>query len=494
MQIIDNSLLTVSKTFSPRWWVLQIISYLPVIMLGLWLIFQSHSITTLDQGDYSRAIAPFLNGPADGAEYRHWEKPTMEWKYREPFALSKIDNSASLYFTLNAYAQQWVRASFSLPLLGIASKIITLVLLIILARRIANACAWGLVATNLIAMALAMAYFMAHNVYLFNSLYQEHVFWLGLPVLLIGLLDASRWRSTAWILLGATLCGLAKNQFFYIPVLVLILHVLWSWQQGKAQNTTLLVGLFLVQLFCAIPLLNNPYRALNFYHATYYGSYILAAPQTQKQLDIAPQTQRCIGSDRWGMVLAGKEGNEAGPTITSCFDEVHLSTFDVLRPYVLEPSLLWKMWRFSKPALWTAQPFHNLPTHPYIITPQGLNAQGEPYPFPADQALLGYSSWREQHLTQRVQSISLLALFFATVLLFWKRLGPLPLVIFFLTALLWSQIAIALIGEGFRDLGKHYAAAQLSYDLLVVLLGVSILAMLTTLMSTLWRKTMGSHQ
>jgi hypothetical protein len=487
MYFIDGSLFTTVKRYSPKWWVLQIAGYLPIIVLGAWLIFQSASITTLDQGDYSRAIAPFLNGPADSGEYRHWEKPTMEWKYREPFALSKIDNSASLYFSLNAYAQQWVRASFSLPLLGIASKIITLVLLTILARRIATVCAWSLLGTNLIAMTLAMAYFMAHNVYLFNSLYQEHVFWLGLPVLLTGLLDTSRWRSTVWILVGATICGAAKTQFFYIPLLVLILQVLWSWQQGKSQNKTLIVGLFLAQIICAIPLLNNPYRALNFYHATYYGSYILASPQTQKQLDMAPQTERCIGSDRWGAVLSGKEGNESGPTITSCFDAVYLSTLDVLRPYLLEPSLLWKMWRFSKPALWTAQPFHNLPTHPYIITPQGLNAQGEPYPFPADQALLGYSSWREQHLTQRVQSISLLALLIASVLAFWKRLGRLPLVILFLTALLWSQIAIALMGEGFRDLGKHYAAAQLSYDLLVVLLGVSFLALFTTLMSTIWR-------
>jgi hypothetical protein len=486
---LANLILTAPKRHSLKWWILQIAGYLPIIVLGAWLTFQSLSLTTLDQGDYSRAIAPILTGPADGGQYRHWEKPTMEWQFRAPFALGKIDNSASLYFTLNAYAQQWVRTSFSLPVLGISSKIITLVLLIILAKRIATICAWGLLGTNLIAMALAIAYFMAHNVYLFNSLYQEHAFWLGLPVLLAGLLDRSPWRSTAWIIVGATICGAAKTQFFYIPLLVSILQVLWSWWQGKPQNKSLLAGLLVAQILCTIPLLNNPFRALNFYHATYFGSYILASPQTQKQLDIAPQTERCIGSDRWGMVLAGKEGNEAGPTITSCFDAVHLSTLDVLRPYVLEPSLLWKMWRFSKPALWTAQPFHNLPTHPYVITPQGLNTKGEPYPFPANQVLIGYSSWREQHLTQRVQSISLLALILASVLAYWKLLGRLPLVIIFLTALLWSQIAIALMGEGFRDLGKHYAAAQLCFDLLVALLGISVLA----LISNCWRKFITPH-
>jgi hypothetical protein len=188
-------------------------------------------------------------------------------------------------------------------------------------------------------------------------------------------------------------------------------------------------------------------------------------------------------------VLAGKEGNEAGPTITSCFDAVHLSTLDVLRPYVLEPGLLWKMWRFSKPALWTAKPFHNLPTHPYIITPQGLNAQGEPYPFPVDQVLLGYSNWREENLTQRVQSISMVALLVAALLAYWRLLGSIPMVIVFLTAVLWSQIAIALMGEGFRDLGKHYAAAQLCFDLLVALLGISILA----LISNFWRKFITPH-
>ena len=477
---------------SGKWWIFHITTYLPIILVGIWLIVQSLSITTLDQGDYSRAISPFLTGPADGAEYRHWEKPTMEWQFRSPFALSQIDNSATGYFTLNAYAQQWVRATFSLPLLGLTSKVITLLLLIILARRIAAQCSWGLLGTNLIAIALAIAYFMAHNVYLLNSFYQEHVFWLGLPILLAGLLDTARWRSSIWILVGATLCGLAKTQFFYIPLLVLILQVLWSWWQKKLQQPFLIVGLLMVQILCTIPLLTNPYRALNFYHATYYGSYFLASPQTRAQLAITPNTERCIGSDRWGMVLSGKEGNEAGPTISSCFDDVHLTTYDVLRPYVLEPSLLWKMWRFSKPALWTAQPFHNLPNHPYVITPLGLNAQGEPYPFPVDQALLGYSSWREQHLTQRVQSVSLLALCLAGILFFFKRLGQLPLAIFFLTALLWSQIAIALMGEGFRDLGKHYAAAQLSYDLLVVVLGVSILMMLTALVRGVWHKIFAS--
>lgn len=474
-------------------WIKQICFYLLFISFGGWLIYQSWDLTTLDQGDYSRAISPFLNGPADGAEYRHWEKPTMDWQFRSPFALSQIDNSATGYFTLNAYAQQWVRATFSLPLLGLTSKVITLLLLIILARRIATQCSWGLFGTNLIAIALAVAYFMAHNVYLMNSLYQEHVFWLGLPVLLAGLLDSSRWRSIVWIIAGALICGAAKTQFFYIPLLVLILQVLWSWWQAKTQNKPLIIGLLVAQAICTIPLLSNPYRALNFYHATYYGSYILASPQTQKQLSMAPQTERCIGSDRWGVVLGGKEGNEAGPTIDSCFDVVHLTTLDVLRPYVLEPSLLWKMWRFAKPALWTAKPFHNLPTHPYIITPQGLNAQGEPYPFPADQVLLGYSAWRDQHLTQRVQSISLLALFLAGVLAFWKRLGHLPLVIVFVTALLWSQIAIALMGEGFRDLGKHFAAAQLSYDLLIVLLGVSFLALCINLISAFWCKTISPH-
>jgi len=62
-------------------------------------------------------------------------------------------------------------------------------------------------------------------------------------------------------------------------------------------------------------------------------------------------------------------------------------------------------------------------------------------------------------------------------------------VIFFVTALLWSQISIALLGEGFRDLGKHFAAAQLSYDLLAVLLGISLLA----LISSFWRKTIAAQ-
>ena len=66
----------------------------------------------------------------------------------------------------------------------------------------------------------------------------------------------------------------------------------------------------------------------------------------------------------------------------------------------------------------------------------------------------------------------------------FKRLGKVPILILFLLLLLWSQIAIALIGEGFRDLGKHFAAAGLSYDLLLIITGLSFAALLLQLISS----------
>ena len=455
------------------------------LALGAWLIAQSQIITTLDQGDYDRAISPFINGAVE-ANYRHWEKPAMEWRLREPLApLLESTNTASGYFMLNAYAQGLVRSTFSLPLLSITSKVLLLGLLALLARAIGGEMRWGLLIQGLVFALLAVVFFMAHNIYLLQSFYQEHVFWLGLPLLLFGLLEShrthSRW-SEVWIIIGATLCGAAKTQFFYLPFLVLMVQWANNRWDGKRTKSLVIVGLVIAQGLCTLPLLSNPFRALNYYHATYYGSYLAASPQTRAELQIPAQTEGCIGSDRWGVVLTGKNGDERGKTIPSCFDAVKLTTLDVIRPYLIEPAILWRMWRFAEPALWTSQPFHNIRTHPYPITPAGLDASGVPYPFPERHPLVKLSAWRERFATHQVEAASLLSLALIALLL-WRRITGLAFTMLFLVALMWSQIALALIGEGYRDLGKHFAAAQLSYDLLLVWMALAVLGLAISFLS-----------
>ena len=462
------------------------------LALGAWLIAQSHIITTLDQGDFERAINPFLKGAVE-PNYRHWEKPALEWNFREPLApLLESTNSASAYFTLNGYAQGLLRSTFSLPILSITSKVLLLGLLALLARAIGRELRLGILSQGLVFVLLAVVFFMAHNVYLLQSFYQEHVFWLGLPALLFGLLDSRRAHSrfsAGWIILGAMVCGAAKTQFFYLPLLVLIVQWAKNRWDGKSTGALMIVGLLIAQGLCILPLLSNPYRALNYYHATYYGSYLAASPQTRAELHIPAQTQGCIGSDRWGVVLTGDYGDKRGKSIPSCFDTVKLTTLDVLRPYLLEPTILWRMWRFAEPALWTAQPFHNIRSHPYPITPAGLDATGIPYPFPERHPLLKLSAWRERFATHRVEAVSLLSMVLIAALL-WRRITGLAFTMVFLLTLLWSQIALALIGEGYRDLGKHFAAAQLSYDLLLVWMALAGAGLMISFVSTARRRRM----
>jgi hypothetical protein len=448
------------------------------IIFGAWLIHQSQALNTLDQGDYERAIAPLLIGPANNEEYRHWEKPTLEWHFRNPINLSAITNSSSAYFASQAFLQKIWRPSFSLPLLGTASKALALVAFAFLASALCRQFSWGIAWGFFIWIGLSCCFFMAHNIYLLNSFYQEHVFWLGLPILLYGLTDSSRWRSLLCIIFGATICGLSKTQFFYIPGLVLFARLLWDALITKSVNKGILISLLISQLVCALPLLGNPYRNLNYYHATYYGSYILTSPSVIDQLAVPKDTIRCIGSDRWGAVLTGIHGDQRGLSISPCFDNVSLSTTDVLAPYLKDPKLIWRMWHFAEAALWTAKPFHNIHEFPYIVTPEGLDPRGVAYPFPENNFSLALSEFRERHLTHRVGLMSLIGLALAFVLMYFHKLGKAPLLILFLLLLLWSQIVMALLGEGFRDLGKHFAAANLSYDLLLFITGTSFIALL----------------
>lgn len=457
--------------------------YSIAIIFGAWLIAQSQIIATLDQGDYGRAISSFLNGPADGKEYRHWEKPTLEWGLKESFAISEVNNSGSAYFLINGYVQQILRDSFSLPILSITSKIVLLVVLWLLSIRISGQLGWGNLGKIAIWVVLSCAFFMAHNIYILNSFYQEHVFWLGLPLILCGLLDDKKLRATCLIIFGAVICGGSKTQFFYLPILIGLLCLTWGWLKNKSVNRTLFIGLIAAQAICALPLLKNPYKALNFYHSTYYGSYTLLNQKSLNDLNIPLGTTRCIGSDRWGVLLSGKHGDERGGNIRSCFDDVSLEMRDVLRPYFTEPTLLWRMWQFSEPALWTAKPFHNIQEQPYIVTPAGIDQKGVPYPFPSNNFSLNLSDEREMRLTHRVGQFSLLALGICLLLLYKRWLGNMPLAFLFLLALIWSQIIVALLGEGFRDLGKHFAAAQLSYDILLGFMLVSAIAILKKILN-----------
>ena len=116
---------------------------LPFLILGGWLIFQSQSITTWDQGDYGRVLSSILSGPADGKEYRHWEKPTMEWAFKDPIdSIWQVNNFAEVYFNLHANFQKMFRSTFSLPLLSLISKLVSLFLLALLARSISRTIGW----------------------------------------------------------------------------------------------------------------------------------------------------------------------------------------------------------------------------------------------------------------------------------------------------------------------------------------------------------------
>lgn len=458
----------------------KIIIYTLYLIIGFWLIFQTQSITTWDQGDYGRVITSILSGPADGGEYRHWEKPTMVWRFREPLdSIFHVENFAAIYFNVHAHFQRIFSDTFSLFLVSIISKLILLVSLLFLSKNIAENIQIKAFGVFVVWCFLSCVFFLPYNIYLLNSFYQEHLFWLGLPILLAGVISSRKHEATILLLLGVFICGLSKHQFFYIPALVMISIVAWRKYSGSILSSPLILGLIVAQILCIYSLIaNNPLRSQYYYQATYYGSYVLASTDLLKKLKVPRETIRCIGSDRWGVQLAGKNGDEEGGVIKDCYDEVSLHTSDVILPYAYDPMLLWRMWRYSRSALWTAEPFHNVRRLPYVISPEGFG-----HPIRTAKLLSYFSNLRERYLTQNVEGVSLFAIALACYLMFKSSLGRLPLLILFIVSLIWSQIAIALIGEGFRDLGKHFAAAQLCYDLLIVILLITLIALMKKILT-----------
>ena len=140
---------------------------------------------------------------------------------------------------------------------------------------------------------------------------------------------------------------------------------------------------------------------------------------------------------------------------------------DVLRPYIVHPDLLFRLWAWAAPAHFTVFYFHVYPQTRYL-TPSDHNS------YHSGKILVAASRLREMLLTRHYLALVLAGVVCA---LFGSRLGLAPNVsaaTMLLTLFSLSQFGVCLLGEGIRDLSKHLAAAQFCLDLLAVFVLIQI--------------------
>ena len=433
-----------------------LLGFAGVILVGLLLIGGSQSLLFVDTNDFRRVAGHLRLTPlGDGVR---WALPDG------PFGAPQNPELATFLFSLAGWVQRYLPgAVFDSSRTALVAKCLLLAYALVLGRQCAAALHRGAWWCMAIALAWLGVFFMAHNIGMAQSLYAEYVFFIALPLLLIGVLASGRRARLACLATGSVACALAKVQYFYVPVLVLA--CLWAagrWQR-EPPDKSLLKWLLAIQVLCLVPLFMGKNAALNAHHGVYLGSYLVLSPAQLEELGVPADKRGCIGVDAWGNELSGPGGTQVRQIGRTCHPELpRLGKREVLRPYLRFPQALPGLAQYALPHHFTVRYFHVYPDFLYL---KRLDDGRQ-----AATWLVRMTEWRDRFVTPLAPAFLAAAL---ALLAASRRsgegmrrlaLGGLILALFMLT-----QIVVALLGEGIRDLSKHLWGAQLGLDMLVVL-------------------------
>ncbi|WP_395791263.1 hypothetical protein [Aquimonas sp.] len=367
-----------------------------------------------------------------------------------------------MLFAGAALLQAGYQDRFDLEHLGVAAKSIWVLSLLVLAIAVGKHLA--LVGTGRIVLAgvFLLVSFAAHNVAFLQSFYAEFSFFLGLPMLLAALLWGDGRARLGLLLVGLLMCGGAKAQFFYLPLLMLA--VMWlqaQSRQSRLRSSTLGV-LALAQVLCFAPLLISDVMGFNHHHSTYLGSYLAMTEPEREQMGLAPAERACIGVDAWGNRLLTLDSVDPVPGNSPCPGARSKSLLDTLRPYVAMPSVAVRLIASGLPPHLTVRYFHvDADAHYVVLTKIHVPT--------TTRALMRLTELRDALIRPWALPLLLSA---ALILALWRlsrtaddvAAAGLLLILIFI-----SQVIVALLGEGVRDLSKHLAGAQYALDLMLTL-------------------------
>ena len=436
------------------------LGFAAVVLVGLVLALASQSLLFVDTNDFQRVVGHLgLTPLGDGIR---WAMP------ERPFRMAGNPELTSHIFSLAALVQRAVPGGvFDLARTALAAKCLMLVYACVLGYQCSRALQRGPLACTVIALGWLVVFFMAHNIAMAQTFYAEYGFLMALPLLVVGVL-AQRPRVRMLCLgVGAFVCGLAKVQYFYLPLLVLVCVWVADRWQGQAPAKALIRLLVVVQVLCMVPALIGKNAAFNAYHGVYLGSYMVLTPGEMDGLGVPAQKRQCAGLDAWNNQLSGPGGTVVKDVGHTCFPEVpRLGKGDVLRPYLHYPQAFIRLALFALPHHFTVHYFHVYPGANYL-----QRLQATPALAPATDLLVALTDLRERTVTPMapVVVVAALVLFALSRRCSARGLQCMATAGLVLALLVVSQIAITLLGEGIRDLSKHLWGAQMALDMLTLL-------------------------
>jgi hypothetical protein len=289
----------------------------------------------------------------------------------------------------------------------------------------------------------------------FNSFFSEAFFISLLPWVLWSIYFP--WRNPKATLgicfLIGVLAGLTKAQYLAVPAIAAV--AVW-FGYGKAKKMAALgfgVAFLVALIFFNSDIVPQSIKRMRAHQATFYGVAKIASDpnKTLEFLGVPERFFKLAGVD----FLKAHEGNNWDPSLHDYLD--HFSRFKLIGAYLLDPAAILRSAGEVQEGL-TVSRLRYLGNFD-----ESEHRPGENY----------FWSWQFSNLTEGIFTTIPWLVWLIPVLgfacFFLKRRGnPFLPVLIFLVLHFWTQLPIAVLGDGFFSTNRHLIGARLASSLILI--------------------------
>lgn len=419
------------------------INYLIVAFFATAICYLSWDIYLINSGDFNRAIVPFLEGVKAFTKNIPLVHPLRE--HFDPITAYGYKSSYSFIIYAYACVLSIFTSTFDIRVLGSLLKVVYVFSLYILFSNFIGRKEFIYTGLFIVASSILAS---SSNLAFFNSFYQEQVLLVCLP-LICAYIPRNDNKALVITTIAMVVAASSKSQFFYLPALVFAMYVIFNRDRIRLKAICCAVSLFL-SMACVFG--SSGATVFNKYHANYFGVFEYAknnGAEIPEGVDYD-----CIGIDAWGNRFNISNGSERTKIGMDCYNRNSDYGFkNVLTWVASNPSFLVKMpYDEGVANQLTENYFHVYKSLRLIVN---------------DTGILSSITKAKDYLFERVKFTTLLITMIISLLLFKSRHSG---VFFFISSFGISQMYVAFLGEGYRDLDKHLFGMNLSFDLVVFLL------------------------